>query len=345
MVMRRLFLSLLALGVLAATGLISKFVPATQAEKADAGPAIGQRMVQAAQNLVAGLSQANRDKSVFPFGDPTRTNWHYYPILPEPRKGAMLKEMTAPEKELLKALLRTGTSPAGYQTTLNLMALEGILRDIENTEWAKLIRDPERYHVCIFGKPDVRGKWGWRIEGHHLSLNYTLEDGKIIARTPIAFGANPGEVMSGPHKGMRLLAPDEDVARKLLTALDAEGRRKAILKVPAPFDVLTEVLAQPRKLPLEGLSFAEMSPHAQELLQQVMGIHANRQPKEVAEQLLQEVQEGGMDKVHFAWAGSPLPGQPHYYRIQGPTFVIEFCNAQNRANHSHTVWRSYKGDF
>jgi hypothetical protein len=257
----------------------------------------------------------------------------------------MLKEMTDKEKELVKALLQTGTSPSGYQTTLNLMALEGILRDIENTEWARQIRDPERYHVCIFGKPELKGKWGWRIEGHHLSLNYTVTDGQVTARTPVAFGANPGEVPSGPHKGLRILAPEEDLGRKLLTSLDAAGRKKATLASSAPFDVLTEVLAQPRKLPQEGISYGDMSPRSRGLLREVLRTHAGRQPKEIADKLMEEAAEGDMDNVHFAWAGSPMPGVPHYYRIQGPTFVVEFCNAQNRANHIHTVWRSYKGDF
>jgi hypothetical protein len=302
-------------------------------------------MVEAAQKLLAGLSEQLRAKASFPFDDPSRLVWHYYPITPWPRKGAVLKEMTPREKDLVKDLLRSGTSQAGYETALNVIALEAILRDIENTEWARKYRDSDLYYICIYGKPALTGKWGWRIEGHHLCLNYFLEDGQVTGMTPIVFGANPGEVPSGPFKGMRALAREEDLARQLYTSLDTTARQKATIADQAPFDVLTEVKVQPKRLPLEGLSFAEMGPGQRQLLRQLLQAYAGKQPPEVAERLLKEVADAGMDRVHFGWAGPAQPGQPHYYRVQGPTFVIEYCNAQNRANHIHSLWRSYTGDF
>jgi hypothetical protein len=339
-------LSLLVAGVLGTVVVLGQAVPPTGAQVAEkATPSAGAQMVEAAQQLLAGLSAELRAKATFAFDDPARTAWHYYPITPEPRKGAVLKAMTPQGKELVKALLRAGTSPAGYETALGVIALEGILRDIENTAWARQYRDSDLYYVSIFGTPARTGKWGWRIEGHHLSLNYVLDNGRVTATTPIAFGANPGEVPSGPYKGLRVLAREEDLARQLYTALDSKARQKATIAETAPFDVLTEVKVQPKRLPVEGLAFAEMGPRPQQLLRQLLEVHARRQPAEVARQLLREVDDAGMERVHFGWAGPPQPGQPHYYRIQGPAFVVEFCNAQNRANHIHCVWRSYAGDF
>jgi hypothetical protein len=174
---------------------------------------------------------------------------------------------------------------------------------------------------------------------------HVLEDGRVTAMTPLVFGANPGEVPSGPHKGLRVLPREEDLARRLYTSLDESGRRKATLADKAPFDVLTEVKVQPKRLPAEGLSFADMGPRQRDLLQQLLRVYADKHPEDVAGLLLKEIKEAGLDKVRFGWAGPPEPGQPHYYRVQGPTFVIEHCNAQNRANHIHSLWRSYTGDF
>lgn len=344
----KLGIGLAVVAVLVVVVFLGKTPPPTRAERADSDnstASTGARMIDAAQQVLDGLSEANRAKAVFAFDDPVRTNWHYYPILPEPRKGAVIKAMTPAERNLVKKLLATGVSKSGYEVSLNVIALENILRDIENTEWAKKYRDSELYHICIFGKPAMTGRWGWRFEGHHLSLSYVIDEGKVVATTPIAFGANPGEVPSGPFKGLRALAKEEDLGRQLLTSLDSAARKKAIVSETAPFDVLTEVKVQPKRLVPEGLSQAEMGPRQKQMLEELLQAHAGRQAKEIADQLLKEVADAGIDRVYFAWAGPPQPGQPHYYRLQGPTFVVEFCNAQNRANHIHTVWRSYKGDF
>src|SRR5262249_30255093 len=162
-----------------------------------------------------------------------------------------------------------------------------------------------------------------------LSLNYVVEDGKVAAATPAVFGANPGEVPSGPSKGLRVLSREEDLARQLYTSLDGPARRKATISEQAPFDVLTEVKAQPKRLAPEGLPPAQMSPRQRETLQDLLHVYADKHPKEVADRLFRDVD---LDRVRFGWSGSPQPGQPHYYRVQGPAFVVEYCNTQNRAN-------------
>lgn len=337
----KLALALSALGIVTLALVVGKSLQADNADKDSAAA----RMAAAANKLLAGLSDELRTRAALSFDDPVRVKWHFYPITPEPRKGAVLKAMTPREKELVMGLLRAGTSKEGYEQAMNVIALENILRDIEKTPWALKFRDSDLYYVSVFGKPAMTGKWGWRIEGHHLSLNYVIEDGRIIGATPIAYGANPGEVTSGPFKGMRALMKEEDLARQLYTSFDPESRKKATISDKAPFDMLTEMNVQPRRLPMAGVTRATMPAPQQELLDQIINLYANRHPSEVAQKLLKEIAEAGRDKVVFGWAGAPEPGQAHYYRIQGPTFAIEYTNAQNRANHIHCLWRSYLGDF
>src|SRR5690606_27934287 len=179
----------------------------------------GLKMAAAAKQLLAGLDDDLRAKATFDFDDPERFNWHF---IPRERKGAVLKAMTPEQKKLFQGLLRAGTSTSGYDKASGIMALESILREIEND--GRRIRDPELYYVSIFGDPAETGKWGWRIEGHHLSINYTIENGKVVAETPIFFGANPAKVPSGAHEGLRTLAAEEDVARELYLTFKDEQR-------------------------------------------------------------------------------------------------------------------------
>lgn len=303
----------------------------------------GAQMTEAATKLLDGLPEELRTKATFAYDGPERIDWHF---IPRPRKGAVLKGMTDAQKDLVKALLRTGTSKAGYDKALAIMTLEAILREIENTEKARQIRDPELYYVSVFGKPSLEGKWGWRIEGHHLSINYTIDQGKVTAMTPFFFGCNPAKVPSGPQKGLRTLPTEEDLARELYTSLADEQRGKATIAEKAPADVLSGTQnAEPKRLPVEGLARADMNEKQKGLLDRILGLYAGRNPAEIAERLLAEAMADGGDKIRFGWAGPAGVGQPHYYRIQGPAFVVEFNNTQNEANHIHSLWRSYTADL
>src|SRR5262249_56710738 len=114
-------------------------------------------------------------------------------------------------------LIEAGVAGSGVLKATTIMSLEAVLRQQEQGRGP--LRDPERYFLTIFGTPSDRGRWGWRVEGHHLSLNFVLQDGKIVAATPAFFGANPAEVRQGPREGLRNLADIEDRALRLLQAL------------------------------------------------------------------------------------------------------------------------------
>src|SRR5205823_33601 len=201
------------------------------------------------------------------------------------------------------------------------------------------------YYLTIFGSPRDRGKWGWRVEGHHLSLNFALEDGNIIAATPAFFGANPAEVRQGSRQGLRTLADREDRALRLLQALD-ENRQKAAQFAPeAPRDIRAANTPQPPTDPAVGIASGDMSGDQRGMLRALIESYAVDMPEEVAKAWLEEIRRAGPEGIRFAWAGPADRSQPHAYRVQGPTFLIEFNNTQNGANHIHSVWRNMLGDF
>ncbi len=112
------------------------------------------------------------------------------------------------------------------------MSLELILKAQE--KGGKLTRNPEWYFFTIFGTPSKTGNWGWRVEGHHLSLNLTLEGMQVVSATPNFYGANPAEIKSGPKKGVRVLEPTEILAFELFKSLDAGQRQTAHRDKPFP---------------------------------------------------------------------------------------------------------------
>ena len=262
--------------------------------------------------------------------------------------------MSEAQRKQAHALLATGVSALGYEKAVTIMSLESILRELEKKREGGPIRDPERYYFTIFGRPKSEGRWGWSVEGHHLSLNFVVDDGKATAITPAFFGANPADVKSdigvGPKKGTRVLRDEEELAFKLLASLSDSQRSKAVLADKAPADIRAAGEAHPPQTPPEGLAAKQMQGEQVEILWSLLKAYTDKMPKEIGEARIDEVRERGIENVYFAWAGADKPGIGHYYRVQGPTFVIEFNNTQpdaagNTANHIHCVWRRMAGDF
>jgi hypothetical protein len=309
----------------------------------------GQEMTAAAQAFLESLSPEQRRKATFSFEDPERLNWHYIPM---PRRGLSLKEMTEAQRKAAHALLHAGLSQVGYQKATTIMALEGVLHELE--KGGRLVRDPELYYWSIFGNPGQKERWGWRVEGHHLSLNFVVENGRVVAATPAFFGANPALIQSdvgvGPPKGSRTLAQEELLPRQLMRSLEKTQRSKATLGAEAPSDIRAANSPQPPRFSPDGIRASELRPDQQQLLWQLIETYAAKMPEEVAQAWLGQIKTRGFDQVFFGWAGGLEPGEPHYYRIQSPDFLVEYCNVQpdsagNPANHIHSVWRSLHGDF
>lgn len=303
-------------------------------------------MVQAARHFLDSLTPEQRAKATFSFQDEERLNWHY---IPRVRKGLPLLEMTPPQKQLAHALLATGLSQQGYIKAVSIMSLEDVLGMLEAAAPApasgqRMERNPEKYYFSVFGEPSNTATWGFRVEGHHVSQNFTVVNGKV-ADTPSFFGANPAEVREGPRKGLRILAAEEDLARDLLESLTPEQKKIAIVDPTAYKDILTTAS---RKAALEGqpsgLSAAKMTHKQVELLTALVSDYAHNVPEQLAQVRMEQLKKAGTN-LYFAWAGAVERGGPHYYRVQAPAFLIEYDNTQNGANHIHSVWRDYNGDF
>ena len=305
----------------------------------------GQEMTLAAQAFLAALTPEAKAQAVFPFDGEERENWHF---IPRERKGLPFKQMTPEQRLVGQALLGTGLSQRGTLKAVTIMSLEEILFTIEGADPAKrdavrVRRDPEQYFFSIFGEPSLKGVWGWRVEGHHLSLNFTVKDGSLLRATPSFLGTNPAEVRTGPRAGLRVLGREEDLGRELVKSLDEGQLKKALVDVTAPKDILTEAKREVSPLSPDGLSSADLSEAQKGVLDRLIREHLFRVRPEIAEESMKEIAASG--PVHFAWAGGRERGEPHYYRVQGKTFLIEYDNTQNDANHVHAVWRDFDGDF
>jgi hypothetical protein len=285
--------------------------------------AAGNDVSSAADNLLAALTAEQRMQAIVPFGGDARTDWHYVPK--EERKGLPIKEMTAEQVYLVHILLNESLGQAGYSKTVGIMYLESILRGMEMERG----RD---------------GAYEFSFEGHHISLNFTVVDGELIASSPAFFGANPHRVPSGPAKELRILGSEEDRARRLMVSLSEEQARSALIGVDVPGDIFST--ASPRVSPDEpqGIKASNLSPDQLELLHQLIDSYVENVADDAALERRAQVSTAG-GNIYFAWIGSVESGEAHYYRVQAPSFLIEYDNIQNSANHSHTVWRDYNGDF
>ena len=300
----------------------------------------GEEMARAANNFLAALNAEQQKKVTYEFKDDERVNWHF---VPRARKGLPLKEMAPEQRALAHALLSSGLGQRGYVETVTIISLEQILKEIEGGRGPA--RDAEMYFFTVFGKPGPKETWGWRVEGHHVSLNFTIVKGRAAAGAPSFLGTNPGVVREGPRKGLRVLAGEEDLGRQLAQSLDDDQKKTAVLPGEAPKEIIT---GNSRKAMLDnpgGLSVAKLDERQKRVFMSLLDLYANRLRPEMAEHDLRKIMEAGIEKVTFAWAGEMEPGKPHYYRLHGPTFLVEYDNTQNNANHIHTVWRDLQNDF
>jgi hypothetical protein len=296
-------------------------------------------MTEAANRFLAALTPEQKAKATFTFENDERQNWHF---IPKERKGLPLREMNSYQKHLAAVLLSAGLSQQGYIKAVTIMSLEDVLRVLEKDDGER--RNPEKYYFTVFGKPAEDSTWGYRVEGHHLSQNYTVVKGKVVG-APSFFGANPAQVKEGPRTGLRTLAAEEDLGRDLLNALDGEQRKVAVVDQTAYKDILTSAN---RKASLEGqpsgLPANKMNSKQFGLLMALLEEYAQNMPEQLTRAREEQVKKAGKN-IFFAWAGSGDRGAPHYYRVQAPTFLVEYDNTQNNANHIHSVWRDLNGDF
>jgi hypothetical protein len=300
-------------------------------------------MATAANRFLAALSPEQRQQASFTLDSEELTRWHFIPNNMFPRKGVPIKDMTEAQRAVARDLLKAGLSQHGYLTATGIMDLETVLKAIEVN--GRNVRDPELYFFSVFGTPGAKAPWGWRVEGHHLSLHFVIGTGTSVASSPAFFGTNPADVREGPQAGKRFLGGQEDTARALLMALDTAQRATATFAAEAPTDILTMTTVKVDPLAPGGLAASEMKPAQRDLLMQVIDAYTSKMADDIASDRKARIRTAGIDKITFAWAGGAERGVKHYYRVQGPTFLIEYDNTQNNGNHVHSVWRDFEGDF
>ncbi len=301
-------------------------------------------MTKAAKRFVESLSGDQRDKTIYEYMDGERIFWYYPPVN---RHGLALRDMDDDQRQLAYSLMETGLTDRSFDQAKLIIEHESVLGPLEKEAGVtSFVRDPDLYYWTVFGEPGSdKEPWGWRVEGHHISLNFSLWGDEFISMTPFFFGANPAEVRKGPKKGLRILDQREDLGFELMNSLDQGQTSKATIYGEAPYDILTYNASRVSLPPEEGLPASKMNDTQKGILRNLVNVYVNQVRTDMAQEKLRRLEEEGFDGLHWAWGGPLDEGKAHYYRIHGGNFVVEFDNRQNGANHIHSVWRDVENDF
>ncbi|MEJ7768440.1 MAG: DUF3500 domain-containing protein [Chitinophagaceae bacterium] len=309
------------------------------------GSAQRNEMVPAATRFIGTLSKEQQAKAVYPFDTDERFNFQFVPK--DNRKGISFNEMETAQKDAAMALLKSCLGKEAFEKTSAIMQLEIVLKAIEQRAESDHYRDPGKYFITVFGIPGPKTTWGWRVEGHHVSFNFSAQNNRLVAATPTFLGSNPAIVPEGPEKGKQILKDETNMGFALLHSFSKEQVEKILIDTKAPGDILTfdkrtAMIEKPA-----GILWTEMNSLQQQQFLGLIKLYIHRFSKLFADDMLKEIQSAGFEKLRFAWAGAQQPGigNPHYYRIHGPTIIIEYDNIQNNANHVHSVVRDLLHDF
>lgn len=315
---------------------------------------LNPKMTMAVSAFLKTLNAEQKAEVMHPLADTLRFNWHF---IPRERLGFNLKRMSEPQRKAAMNMVEVVMSDKGFKKVKDIMDLESVLRVLESRPPNDTRRDPENYAFLVFGDPSsgspaAKDPWGWRMEGHHISIHYTSVDGHV-SFTPSFLGSNPGHVLIDvPQKGERVLGEEEDMGYELLNSLDADQKNRVVLAAKSPseiFSVNQRQVTGIEKGKFEGLAMKDMTAAQQKIFKNLIALYLDRYHVTLKNQQMKQLEKAGMDKLYFAWMGDTKlemgKGKGHYYRIHGPTILIEFDNTQNDANHIHTVVRDLTDDF
>jgi hypothetical protein len=299
-------------------------------------------LVEKANKFLSSLPDPLKQKAQYKFDDEERFNWHF---VPKSRNGISFRDFNPAQRDAALDLLRTSLSTQGYQKATAIMELENVLREVEGRGSNDKYRDPFNYYVTIFGTPNNSKPWGWRLEGHHIALNFSSISNKVESSTPSFFGSNPGIVRSGPEKGKEILKDESEIAFSLVNSLDADKLKIALISETALPEIVSSNSRKAMPLTPAGLSYSSMNDQQKALLTKLLDTYVRNYELGFSNKLMEKIKKAGIEKLTFSWAGSLKPGAGYYYRIQGPMLLIELDNTQNNANHVHSVVRDLTNDF
>jgi hypothetical protein len=299
-------------------------------------------IVSKATEFLALLDERQRDSAQYSFEDDERFDWHF---VPRKRNGIAFKNLTEKQRKSGLEIFKASLSDQGFQKASNIMALENVLREVESRGNDDTYRDPLNYSMTIFGTPLLDNRWGWRLEGHHISINFSSESGEIVSGTPTFWGSNPGIVRTGVSRGKQVLKAESDLGFTLVNSLEMDQLKTAVVSQKAPSEIITGNQRSAALQEPAGLSYSRLNDAQQKIFLQLLNVYVKNYQLGFANKLMAKIRKAGMENLSFGWAGSLQPGAGHYYRIQGPMLLIEFDNTQNNANHIHTVVRDLTNDF
>ena len=300
-------------------------------------------MAAAAAAWLNSLSPYQRAKATYEYMDGERVFWYYPPLN---RHGLALRDMDAAQRKRAYGIMESGLTPRAYKQASQIIDHETILGKLEKERGVvSFVRDPELYYFTVFGEPGGAEPWAWRVEGHHVSLHYSVWGDNVISTTPFFFGANPAEAPQGPQQGLRILGDRQDLAMELVNGLTSEQRRRAVIYPEAPYDILTYNSSRAVFPQEEGLPGSQMNGVQREMMMTIINEYVTTIREDVAQDKLNAIREQGLDDFYFAWGGGLENNTKHYYRIHGGNFVVEYDNRQNDANHIHSVLRDEENDF
>lgn len=299
-----------------------------------------------ANAFLRSLSPELREKALFTLEDEERFNWFFVPIV---RKGPTFNDFNPAQTDAAVELLKASLSRQGYFKTREIMELEKVLKLMENDNhtlsdgnpW----RDPLNYHFCIFGTPATDGYWGWRFEGHHISLNFTSGDGNLISATPTFLGTNPGVVKVELQQGKEVLKKESELGFALMRSLSPDQLKQARFAEKAPYEIFTGNERQVTGIEKKGIPYSELNTDQKEIFMELLEVYIGNYIFEFSETFRKKIVDAGLENLSFGWAGVLDKTDGHYYSIHGPMLLIEFDNTQNNANHIHTVVRDLTNDF
>ncbi|MEJ8841743.1 DUF3500 domain-containing protein [Lacibacter sp. H375] len=291
--------------------------------------------------VIHSFNSEQKTKSVFPFDEMSRYDWHYLPPSLIPRRGVCLKDLDSSQKKNVYALLKSFLSEKGFSQTQDIMNNEYYLKELEPN---MIHRIPENHFIAFYGNPGKDSVWGWKFSGHHIALNFTVVNNQL-AFTPVFFGVYPAEIKEGKNKGRRIIKDEEDLGFELINMLTAEQKLQAIFQSKAFTDIVTTNAIQVGHLAPVGILAKDLTLQQKNILNKLIACHLSSMPTEIAEMRMKRIVSEDFNELRFGWAGGLVKGVPHYYRIQGKTFLIEFDNTTHNANHIHIVWRDFNGDF
>ena len=304
---------------------------------------ITTEIAEACNNWVGSLNSQQKAKATFDFVDGERIFWSYPPLN---RHGLPLRDMDPTQRDLAYSILDVTLAPDTALKAKQIMEHELVLGPLEVEEGtADWDRNPELYFWTVFGQPGSEGPWGWRVEGHHVSLHINCWGDKVISVTPFFLGANPAEVLKGDKQGLRILDRREDLAVELISSLTEDQKSKAIIHDKAPWDVLMYNSSRAVVHDNEGLPGSELSGSQKETLLSLIAEYVNGMRSDIAEEKMGQIRQQGVDDFRLVWSGVSDRSRDHYYRLHGGNFIVEFVNIQNGANHIHSVWRDVANDF